>query len=102
MKNFKDFPVPADEFNNLVNELKNSEICQLEGQVTNKEIFLNLKEKLVNLLDKESEEMKIYNSVSTQNSNDYDIFISYCKKDLKEEIKLFRERLEKEKLKVAK
>ena len=103
MKNFKDFPLSEDELNNLVKELKNSEINNLEGQVTNKEVLLKLKEKLVDLLDKETHEIIKYNSGVTQNSNESchsDIFLSYCRKYLNEEIKLFREKLEKEELKV--
>ena len=103
MKHFKDFPLPEDKFNNIVSELKISEIGKLEGRVTNKEVLLKLKEKLVDLLDKEIEDIRKYNFTPSQNSNkdfDYHIFLSYCRKGMKEEVKLFREKLEKEKFKV--
>ena len=97
MKHFKDFPLPEDKFNNKVEELKNSEIVKLEGLVTNEEVLLKLKEKFVDLLNKELEDIKIYNSASKQNSNEAcDIFLSYCRKGLKKETKMFREKLEKE------
>ena len=99
MKNFKDFPLPEDEFNNLANELKNSEINKLEKQVTNKGVLLILKNKLVDLLDKETEDIRKYNSASSQ-TLDYQIFLSYCRTGMKQETRLFKERLEKEEFKV--
>ena len=98
-KLLKEFPLPEGM---EIEKMKNSEIEKLAKKVKNDDVLIKLKEKLAKLLDKESEEIKKYNSIQTQisNTDDLDIFLSYSRKGMKEETKSLRERLEKQKFKV--
>ena len=99
LKLFIEFHSHADK---EVEKLRNSEIEKLAKKVKNDHVLIKLKDKLTKLLDKESEETKKYNSIQTQisNSDEFDIFLSYSRKGMKEETKSLREKLEKQKFKV--
>ena len=99
LKLFIEFSSPEDK---EIEKLKNFEIEKLAKKVRNDDVFMKLKKKLVNMLDKELKEIEKFNSIQPQISNTvgFDIFLSYSRKGMKEETKSLRERLEKQKFKV--
>ena len=103
MNHFKDFPLPESEFESLIESAKIAEAQKLKAQITNRDVYLKLEKKLLDLLNKEANDIEKFNSIqmkSQRNALFFDFFLSYKRCGMREEIKLFRERLEKEGFKV--
>lgn len=91
------FPLEITAMNKESENAKNSVIKRLKERVTHDDTFSKLKLKLDELLEKELNQIKLFNvssePVQEMNANEvFDIFLSYSRKN-KDEVKGFREKL---------
>ena len=107
MNIFKDLPMLQNKFSEYGEKSKQDEIEKLREKVRNDDVFNYLKIKLVGLLNDEFNEFRILNSKLLKNltikNNEgkcFDIFLSYRREGMKEEVKAFKDRLSSKGFKV--